>query len=425
MARTSKFKGLEIELASSILYYDKEESLRFFDIYDAISAESHISIDGIFDLFVSYMKKFKGFEIENPTERRQKLIDEINLRNNQNSNKTIRENFDLWFSQVLETEIPFELADDILNRLIWEEYKKAIDSIDKSNIPFKDKLAVRPKIPKALNQDDVVNLNEITHSKKSLAEYTTGLEELDKLVKLKRGNFVVIAARPGVGKSLLMLAMAIANSRQGVKSLFVSLEMTKEQLDIRIVNHYVGENLQSQYEDENGVLNFESWEEAHSNAKKTKGYRPINENLKIYPSKTKSADSILNKIENMIKEEGYDVIFLDYLQLLRYNSLNEWESLRQLTTDLKSLAFRTNTLMVTGCQVSRSSTEKGLYLTDLFGSSTIEADTDIVIGLENTKERRQGEKAVLNVKSMKNREGDLGELHHTVDYSTGRLTYDD
>ena len=78
-----------------------------------------------------------------------------------------------------------------------------------------------------------------------------------------------------------------------------------------------------------------------------------------------------------------------------------------------------------GCLRSRSSTERGLYLSDLFGSASIEADTDIVIGLENTRERKRGETALINVKVMKNREGDLAELKYIVDYATGRLRYNE
>lgn len=423
MSRKSKFNSLEIELASSILYYDKEEMLRFFDIYDSISSDSNIVIDGTFDLFVSYIKKFKKFDVDHE-KRRDSLINEITLRNNQNPDKTIRENFELWFSKVLEMETPLELADDILSHLIWEEYKKAINAIDKSSVSFAEKLAIRPKIPKSFNQDGIIYLDEIEIEEElNSVHYTTGLEELDRVVKLVETNFVVIAARPGVGKSLLMLLMAIANARLGVKTLFLSLEMNSKSLDARILNNYTGENIMEQHKDEEGELDFAGYKKACATVKASPGYKGIRDNLQLYVSKVSSADSILMKIEDQIKENGYKAIFIDYLQLLRFNGMDEWSSLRALTNALKNLAFRTNTLIVTGSQVSRSSTEKGLYLSDLFGSASIEADTDVVIGLENTRERKRGQQALLNIKVMKNREGDLAELKHTVDYSTGRLSY--
>ena len=423
MPRKSKFNGLEIELASSILYYDKDEMLRFFDIYDSISSDANVIIDGTFDLFVSYIKKFKNFDGEYD-ERRQRLIDNIYLRNNQNPDKNVRENFEIWFEKVLETETPLELAEDILNHLIWEEYKKAIDLIDKSNIPFAEKLEVRPKVLKSFNQDGLIHLDEIEiEEEKDVVHYTSGLEELDRIVEFTKTNFVVIAARPGVGKSLFMLQQAIANARAGVKTLFLSFEMNSKSLDGRILNHYAGENIKDQHKDEEGNLDFEGYKKACLDLKSSKGYQGIKDNLQLYVSKASSADSILTKIEDAIKEGGYEAIFIDYLQLLKFNRMDEWASLRTLTNTLKNLAFRTDTLIVTGSQVSRSSTERGLYLSDLFGSSSIEADTDIVIGLENTRERKRGEKALINIKVMKNREGDLAELKYIVDYSTGKLYY--
>ena len=425
MARKGKFNSLEVQLASSILYYDKEELARFLDIYESISSNASIVMDGVFVLFVSYIIKFKNFDADHEI-RRKNMIDEVNQNNDNNPNRTIRDNFELWFSQVVETETPLELADDILSHLIWEEYKKAIEVLDKSSVPFSEKLAVRPKMPKSFNQDGIINLNDIELEEEiEQTCYTTGLEELDKTVKFTKANFVVIAARPGVGKSLLMLLMAIANARQGIKTLFMSFEMNSNALEGRILNNYVGENLKAQHTDENGILDFQGYKKSYNDAKKEKGYKGIKDNLQLFVSKSNSAESVITKIEDAIKDERYEVIFIDYLQLLRFVGMDEWASIRALTSGLKNLAFRTNTLIVTGSQVSRSSTEKGLYLSDLFGGSTIEADTDIVIGLENFKERRQGEKAIINVKVMKNREGDICELKHTVDYSTGRMSYSD
>lgn len=421
MSRKSKLNSLEIELASSILYYDKEEMQRFFDIYDSISADSNIVIDGTFDLFVRYLKKFTKFDAD-PAIRRQSLIDEINIRNNQNPDANVRENFEIWLDKVLETEAPLELAEDILYHLVWEEYKKAIDTIDKSKVGFKEKLAVRPKVQKMLDQDEIIDLDTIRPKRVEVSEeYTTGLEELDKTLKFAKCNFAVIAARPGVGKSLLMLLMAIANARKGVKTLFLSLEMDADQIDARIVNHYHGESLKDKYSDEDGVLDFDAYDKAYMDIKSEPGYKGIKDNLKLFVSKSKSADSILAKIEDLIKHNGYKAVFIDYLQLLKFSGMDEWASIRALTPALKSIAFRTKTLIVTGSQVSRSSTEKGLYLTDLFGSSSIESDTDVVLGIESVRERKRGENALVNVKIMKHREGDLADIKYMIDYSVGRL----
>lgn len=420
--KIKKLKSLETEFASSILYYDKEELEKFFQIYDLIADDPNTIISGTFDLFVSYMKKVKTF-LDTPIERRNSYIDFILTRSNNIANSNDRENFQIWFEEVQNLDVDLDLSEDILYRFLWEDYKKTIDLTDKSSLPFKDKLSIRPKIPNNLSNDGILNLSDIDIPDQSnLAVYTTGLEDLDRIVRFTQTNFVVIAARPGVGKSLMMLEMAIANARQGVKTLYLSFEMNEVSLLGRICNSFTRNNIKEQHTDEYGILNNKSYKKALQEVLKDRNFKPVLDNLQLSVSKVSSADSVLQKLEDQIKEFKYEAIFIDYLQLLRYNRLDEWASLRTLTNSLKNLAFRENVLIVTGSQVSRSSTEKGLYLSDLFGSSSIESDTDIVLGLENSEERRQGDRALINIKILKNREGDLGQQKFYVDYSNGKLT---
>lgn len=431
MPRRKTFNELEVQLASSILWYDHEEMDRFLEIYDSIVASSYMILDGMFGNFVEYSRKF-DFESEpdDGEKRRQHLIEFIQINNQNVSSKTKRENFDLWFQQVLETDVPLELADDILHHLIWDEFKNAIEKIDASTLSFKEKLKVKPKMPDSITKTKgLIDLEDISVEDLEPTEiserFTSGLEDLDQVLEFKTGNFVVVAARPGVGKSLFMLQMGAANAEKGVKSVFISLEMKMNQIIPRIMNYYTEENIREQHKDDKGILDVEGYTKAFNQVKAQKGYKRIMQYMKLYEPDTSSADALIDDIEKLVKENNFQVVFLDYLQLLRFVGMDEFASLRKLTNALKNLARRLNVLIVTGSQVSRSSTEKGLYLSDLFGSSTIEADTDIVIGLENPKERKHGERAILNVKVMKNRDGDLSELKYMADYSICRLYFND
>ena len=432
--KTNKFNSLETQLASSILYYDKEEIGNFIEVYDSLLSEDSIVVDGIFDMFVSILKTIRpdttnGSLIlsEDSETRRQQLIDFIKINIDHLPNSNERDIFELWFDAVINTDTPMELSEDILYHFLWEEYKRNVEDIDKSNIPFKEKLTVRPKTPKALSEEGLVFLGDIDFEEESSNKqiFPSGLEELDHVVRFEETNFCVIAARPGVGKSLFMVNMAIANAKAGIKTLFMSFEMGKDQVTDRILNNYAGENLQHNHTDEFNIVDTKGLNKAKKSIVKSAGFANIKDNLQLLVEKATSADSILLKIEEKVLEGGYKAIFIDYLQLLRYNRLDEWSSLRELTKALKNLAFRLDILVVTGSQVSRSSTEKGLYLSDLFGSSSIESDTDVVIGLEAVRERKQGEKALVNVKVMKNRKGDVAELKHIVDYSSGRMVYNE
>lgn len=421
---SKKFKDLEIQMASSILYYDEEEFAKFFEIYDGLLSNPYTVIDGLFDKFVCYARKFKGFDKDSAI-RKKNLVEELEMRNHHDPNEESREVFSLWLEKVLDTNVPMELSEDILSHFIWDEHVKAIENINKSDVPFSQKLLLRPQAPQILYNDGLIFLDDIQIEEDDGNSYTSGLKELDQIVKFVRTNFVVIAARPGVGKSLFMLQQAIENARAGVKTIFMSFEMPKTSVFSRILDYYNGADVKNQFTDPFGVVDFQGFIKACEGLKRTKDFKTINQNLQLYESKVSSADAILTAIESQIDKFGYEVIFIDYLQLLRFNKADEWSSLRTLTNSLKNLAFRKNVLIITGSQVSRSSTEHGLSLSDLFGSSSIEADTDVVIGLESSRERRQGERAIISVKVMKNREGDLAELKYIVDYSCGKLFYNE
>ena len=421
MARRGKFNSLETQLASSILYYDEEEMNKFFSVYDSLCKNENILIDGIFDTFVNYLRDFRNFD-DNTEIRKNNLINYLNVINDQSPNKNQREIFELWFSKVLETDTPMELADDILYHFIWEEFKQSIEQIDLQNISFKEKLEIRPRPADIISEDqEVVKLSDIKIDSEYGESYTSGLPEFDKVLKFYKTNLVIIAARPGVGKSLFMIQMAIANALAGKKVLYLSLEMSKELLYKRMMNVYANENLKAQHSDENGDLNINSYNQAVEKIQNTPRFKSMEQNLGIYENKSSSADSILSSIEKRIEKDKYEVIFIDYLQIMRYIKLDEWSSLRKLTRDLKSLAFRTNTLFVTASQVSRSSEDSGLYLSDLFGSSTIEADADTVIGMETIESRRTNDRNIVNFKTLKVRDGSIPEIKYMIDYSIGKI----
>ena len=432
MAKRNKLNSLEVQLASSILYYDATELENFLGLYDSATEDNNIILDGTFNDFISILRnmlkennKSGILDNDNPQRRKESVINYIQLSIDHFPNSNDRENFQLWFEAVKGTSAPMELSEDIFYHLLWNEFKRNIDQVDNSDIDFKEKLTIRPKIPNKINKEDVINIGDLDFEEEESyrQNYPSGLKELDQIANFASSKMCVVAARPGVGKTLFMINMALACANAGYKSLFVSLEMNTLDIVDCLMNNFSGKNLEMSHTDSFGIVDKKRLSKTKTSIQKSQKFSNIIDNLQIFYSEAKNADSILDKIETKIKESHYEVIFIDYLQLLRYVRLNEWESLRNLTRDLKNLARANNVCIVTATQVSRESTEKGLSLTDLFGSSTIENDSDIIIGLESDRERRQGERAVINIKIMKNRRGDLGAFKYLVDYSCGRLTF--
>jgi KaiC/GvpD/RAD55 family RecA-like ATPase len=424
MMNRRKFNNLQLQLSSSVLYYDREEMENFFKVYDTISSEPNIVLDAPFVQFVKYLHGFDDF-VDDAQQRKMKIIEWVRVKNEQNPNVDSRDAFEIWMDQAAALEMPMELSDDIFHHFLWEEFKNTIIRVDKSDMPFKDKLAVRPKAAGLIHDESLVSLDDIDFTDEVNSDsFSTGLEELDKVVKWNRTDFVVIGARPGVGKSTMMLNAAIVNAMQGVKCIYFSFEMGKRLIGPRIINYLADSNLRDEHTDEDGILDTVTYQKSIDAIKRTNRYKMVNENLKIYVSKSPNAESVFSEIENQIKKGHYDIVFVDYLQLLRFHDLDQFASIRESTPVLKSIAFRNNVLMVTASQVSRASSERGLYLGDLFGSSTIEADTDTVLGIEKLREAHLGTKCLLNVKVMKQRNGKADiDMRYEIDYSTGKMQY--
>lgn len=423
----NKFNSREVQIASSSLYYDEEEAIKLFKIYDGM-IDQKVVFDGMFDTFIQFYKNFNDWDKiadKNPEDRKSYIVNFILAYANEIPNSDFSESFILWINKVVSTNVPMELADDVLNHWTWDNFKNAILQVDKSSVSFKDKLAIRPNFIENIDDGDIVSFDDIPYTAITNSKYTTGLNELDTVVHLVDTNFIIIAARPGVGKSLFMLHQAIENASNGYKCLYISLEMGDAQIDKRVINHYAGFDVEERFRDEAGIVDVNACAMQYENIKNEDRYKTICKNMQIYNPKTNNAESILAKVENYIKKYNYNIIFIDYLQLLRYSRLNEWESLRATTAALKSLARINNVLVVSASQVSRSSVDRSIDLSDLFGSSSIENDTDVVIGLENYRDRTQGSEAILNVKVLKNREGDVCELKYKMDYAIGQMTIND
>lgn len=221
---------------------------------------------------------------------------------------------------------------------------------------------------------------------------------LDKIVKMRRTNFVVVAARTGIGKSLFMINQAIYNAKKGTRVLYVSLEESDAEVKRRVDAHIAGDKLDD--------------------------VKKVNSNFFVYAAKVSSPDSIFNQVDKVIDDKGIKVIFFDYLQLMKYPSMHDFDSLRTLTRELKLYATSRNVLVVTASQLKRETELMGTSLTGLFGSSTIEADANAILLMEpvNAQAQKIENRCPIVIDVAKNRSGESKKIESImVDYSCGHI----
>ncbi|MGC9467494.1 MAG: replicative DNA helicase [Anaerolineae bacterium] len=247
----------------------------------------------------------------------------------------------------------------------------------------------------------------------------SGFHALDRVLGgFQRSDLLILASRPGVGKTSLMLTFALhAAEKRKVVALF-SLEMSAEQLVQRLVAQVSGIDAQRL---RLGQLKEEEWP-AFAEA-----IGHLSE-LPIYIDDTPSITvlQLRTKCRRLASERGLDIIFVDYLQLMESDirSDNRVQEVSYLSRSLKGLAREIDVPLVTASQLSRAveqRQDKHPVLSDLRESGSLEQDADIVMFIyrdelydENTENPN-----IADIMIAKHRSGPTGTIQL---YFNKRLT---
>jgi replicative DNA helicase len=206
----------------------------------------------------------------------------------------------------------------------------------------------------------------------------TGFIDLDKLLGgLQRSDLVIVASRPGVGKTSLLLAMALTAARRYKQRVAVfSLEMSCEQLVQRLMSSETGIDSQRL---RLGDLQESEWPRFVEAAG-----RLSDTMLFVDDTPSISALQLRTKARRLHAEYGLDLIMVDYLQLMSGDIRveNRVQEISYISRALKGLARELNLPVVAASQLSRAVEMRGdkkPILSDLRESGSIEQDADVVM----------------------------------------------
>jgi replicative DNA helicase len=206
----------------------------------------------------------------------------------------------------------------------------------------------------------------------------TGFIDLDKLLGgLQRSDLIIIAARPGVGKTSLLLAMALTAARRFRQKVAVfSLEMSNEQLVQRLISSETGIDSQRLRLGELEESEWPTFVEAAGRLSDTM--------LFIDDTPGISALQLRTKARRLHAEFGLDLIMVDYMQLMSgdFRSENRVQEISYISRALKGLARELNLPVLAASQLSRAVEQrhdKKPILSDLRESGSIEQDADVVM----------------------------------------------
>ena len=275
---------------------------------------------------------------------------------------------------------------------------------------------IRPSFHALSNiiDSNIDELEERQGNKSLLTGVPTGFTRLDALTSgLQKSDLIILAARPAMGKTAFALNVARnAAVDGGVPTAVFSLEMSKEQLSMRML---CAESRVDSSRLRSGFFSKEDWERL-TEAAGLLSQAPIY----IDDSPDISPLEIRAKARRLKMEKGLGLIIIDYLQLMRSHRSNERRDLEisEISRSLKILAKELDLPVVALSQLNRKLEErsdKRPQLSDLRESGALEQDADVVAFIyrdevynkdENNPNRNKAE-----VILAKQRSGPVGIAH--------------
>ena len=265
-------------------------------------------------------------------------------------------------------------------------------------------------------------LNELASNDSPVPGLSTGLSDLDLAISgLNKSDLILLAARPGMGKTSMALNILLHAGKFSGKSVaFFSLEMSREQLALRLISN---ESFVDNKKLVTGKLNENDWEKVAAAADALNRTKIL-----IDDDSTVSVADINAKCRRV---EDLGLVVIDYLQLMQsaggrqYSGENRQQVVSDISRALKIMAKELNVPVVCLSQLSRgpeSRTDKRPMLSDLRESGAIEQDADIVLFLyrddyyNEDSERHNLAECII----AKNRHGETGkvELQWLPEYTT-------
>ncbi len=266
-------------------------------------------------------------------------------------------------------------------------------------------------------------LSEAAKSDSRIPGLSTGLADVDNAIMgLNNSDLILIASRPGMGKTSIALNIALHVAKTSKKAVAVfSLEMSREQLCMRLL---AGESFVDSKKLQTGRLSTEDWRKIAAAAAVISGV-----DLRIDDNPSLSVADMNAQCRRV---NNLGLVVIDYLQLMQsagssvsYSGENRTQVVSDISRMLKIMAKELNVPVICLSQLSRaneSRTNKRPMLSDLRESGAIEQDADIVMGLYRedyyNKETEMPNLAECII--LKNRRGETGtvELQWLPEFTT-------
>ncbi|HEY5525171.1 MAG TPA: replicative DNA helicase [Clostridium sp.] len=255
-----------------------------------------------------------------------------------------------------------------------------------------------------------LEIERLFNNKGEITGVGSGITDLDaKTSGFQKGDMVLIAARPSMGKTTFALNIAEhAALREGKSVVVFSLEMSKEQLAYKLLCSEANVDMLKL---RTGALEDRDWE----NIARATG--PLSK-AKIYidDSAGVSVMEMRSKCRRLKMEYGIDLILIDYLQLMSgSNTESRQQEVSEISRSIKALAKEMECPVIALSQLSRAPEQRADHrpmLSDLRESGSIEQDADVVMFLYRDEyyDSETEDKGIAECIIAKQRNGPVGNI---------------
>ena len=270
-----------------------------------------------------------------------------------------------------------------------------------------------PETIKSILVRAVEKIDALYHSGDAITGLATGLSDLDEMTSgLQPSDLVIVAGRPSMGKTTLVMNMAEHAAIKGQKAVLVfSMEMPSDSLAMRMMSSL---GRIDQHRIRTGKLNDDDWPRVTS-AVHMLSEAPlfIDDSAGLSPSEMRA------RARRLAKEHGQlGLIVVDYLQLMKvpgFKAENRTAEISEISRSLKSLAKELKVPVVALSQLNRGleqRQDKRPVMSDLRESGAIEQDADLIcfIYRDEVYNEDSPEKGVAEIIIAKQRNGPIGKV---------------
>ena len=280
----------------------------------------------------------------------------------------------------LSSEMNIKARDESMESgLVLDEAQASIFDITQN------RQAVSYKSVKDLLPDTIKTIEKLFKNKNAFTGVPSGLSDLDSMTSgFQDSEFIVIGARPSVGKTALALSMASHIAvKERISCAFFSLEMA----DMAIMQRLISSEARiASNKIRTGLIkpsDFNALMEAAGRIYEAPLYIIDMPNMKLLDLRT--------MVRRLKAEKDIKIVFIDYLTLITHDNadLPRWEQISSISRSLKALARELKIPVVALSQLKREAEGKQPSLSDLRESGSIEQDADLILFLHRDRENNK------------------------------------